>query len=420
MDSKKLFNRSRKIFPAGVNSPVRYYPPYPIFISHGKGSKIYSVDGKSYVDYCLAYGPLILGHSPREIKEKLNEQLEKGWIYGAPTELEVKYGEMISKYTGIEMMRFTSSGTEATMHAIRLGRAYTGRKKIVKMKGGFHGSHDYVLVSSGSGAVGIPSSPGIPDETSKFTMLTEYNDFQSIEKIFRENGNEIALIITEPVLGNIGVIPPENEYLKFLREITEKYDSLLIMDEVITGFRLHFGTASQYDKVKPDLIILGKIIGGGLPFALFGGRKDIMEMISPLGKVYQAGTYSGNPLSVTAGIATLNSLKTKDYNLFYEYLKIIEKYVNDAKEDFNSKVVLNGLGGMFQIFFNDIVRNNEEAMKSDSKTYFELFKHFLKKSIYVPPSQFESLFFSFKHKKNEINKLGMTIYEFLRENKNRI
>ncbi|MEM4142416.1 MAG: aminotransferase class III-fold pyridoxal phosphate-dependent enzyme, partial [Thermoplasmata archaeon] len=183
---------------------------------------------------------------------------------------------------------------------------------------------------------------------------------------------------------------------------------------------LHFGTASQYYKVKPDLIILGKIIGGGLPFALFGGRKDIMEMISPLGKVYQAGTYSGNPLSVTAGIATLNSLKTKDYNLFYEYLKIIEKYVNDAKEDFNSKVVLNGLGGMFQIFFNDIVRNNEEAMKSDSKTYFELFKYFLKKSIYVPPSQFESLFFSFKHKKNEINKLGMTIYEFLRENKNRI
>ncbi len=419
MNSEELFKKSLTLFPGGVNSPVRYYPPYPIFISHGKGSKVFSVDGDSYTDYCLAYGPLILGHSPEDVKNELLKQIQNGWIFGAPTELEVKYGEMISRYTGIEMMRFTSSGTEATMHAIRLGRAYTGRKKIIKMRGGFHGSHDYVLVSSGSGAITIPSSPGIPEETSKHTLLADYNDFSSLEKIFNENGNEIALLIAEPVLGNIGVILPDEGYLKFLREITEKYGSLLIMDEVITGFRIHFGTASQYYNIDPDLIIMGKIIGGGLPFALFGGKEEIMRLISPLGKVYQAGTYSGNPLSVSAGLATLYSLKKKDYGIFINYLEILKKYVNDAKNDFDSRITLNGIGGMFQIFFNENVRNNDDAIKSDSSKYFKFFQHMLLNSIYLPPSQFESLFLSFEHKKHEIVEFGEALYEFLEKNKDR-
>ncbi|MFP3256134.1 MAG: glutamate-1-semialdehyde 2,1-aminomutase [Thermoplasmata archaeon] len=415
--SEKLFDRSKELFPGGVNSPVRFYEPYPIFIRSGKGINIFSVDGIKYIDFCLAYGPLILGHSPPEVKRKIVEQLERGWLFGAPTELEIKYAEILSKLTGMEMMRFTNSGTEATMHAIRLGRAYKKRKKIVKMRSGYHGSHDYVLVSPGSGATGIPSSPGIPDETSKNTLVAEFNNFNSLERIFKENGTEIALLITEPILGNIGVIPPEEGFIKFLREITERYDSLLIMDEVITGFRINYGTASQFYNIKPDLIILGKIVGGGLPFAIFGGDKEIMENIAPAGKVYQAGTFSGNPLSVAAGIATIKSLKERDYGIFNDYLDTLRKFVRDSIEDFSQEITMNGIGSMFQFFFNNSVKSVNDAIKSDTKKYFRFFKFLLNKNIYIPHSQFESLFLSFKHRKREVEKLGSALYEFFRENK---
>ncbi|MBD6955270.1 MAG: glutamate-1-semialdehyde 2,1-aminomutase [Thermoplasmatales archaeon] len=419
MRSEKLFNESSKFFPGGVNSPVRFYKPYPVFISGGKGSRIMDVDGTSYIDFCLAYGPLILGHSHHAVRRAIMEQLEKGWLFGAPTELEVKLGEILSRLTGMDMMRFTNSGTEATMHAIRLGRAYTGKKKIVKMRSGYHGAHDYVLVSPGSGAAGIPSSPGIPDETSKNTLIAEFNDFDSVDKIFKENKGEIALLITEPVLGNIGVIEPLDGYIKFLREITEKYDSLLIMDEVITGFRIKYGTASQFYNVRPDLIVMGKIIGGGLPFALFGGEREIMEKISPSGNVYQAGTFSGNPLSVSAGTATIMELEKMNYDIFKDYLHILNKYVDDARDDFNEKITLNGIGGMFQIFFNNEVKNVDEALKSDSERYFSLFNYLLEKGFYLPPSQFESLFFSFVHERDEIESLGRTVYEFIGTHKDR-
>lgn len=419
MKSENLFKKSSKYFPGGVNSPVRFYNPYPFFIRSGKGKKIFSVDGSSFVDYCLAYGPLILGHAPWEVKKSISEQLERGWIFGAPTEMELKYAEILSESTDMEMMRFANSGTEATMHAIRLGRSFTGRKKIVKMMGGYHGAHDYVLVSPGSGAIGIPSSPGIPEESARNTLLAEFNNFESVEKIFRENGNDIALLIVEPVMGNIGVIPPSDGYIKFLREITDSYDSLLVMDEVITGFRLRFGTASQLYGVKPDLLILGKIVGGGLPFAVFGGRRDIMEKLAPSGNVYQAGTFSGNPLSVVAGIATVKTLMKKDYGIFNRYLRSLEKYLKDSSEDFSENITLNRAGGMFQIFFSSSVSNASDAMRSDSSKFFSLFNYLLAKGIYIPPSQFESLFISFKHTSSDLEDLGRSVYDFVWENKNR-
>jgi len=414
MKSEKLFRESLNIFPGGVNSPVRYYKPYPIFIKKGKGSRIYDVDDKSYIDYCLAYGPLILGHSDKDIKKEIKKQLENGWIYGAPTELEIIYGNMLKGATGMEMMRFTSSGTEATMHAIRLARAYTKRNKILKLYGGFHGSHDSVLISPGSGAIGIPSSPGIPKEVAENTLVANYNDIKGIKEVFSKEGKNIAAVIVEPVLGNVGVIIPEKNFLNELKNITEKYKSLLIFDEVITGFRFHYGTASKYFDISPDITILGKIVGGGLPLAVFGGKEEIMKNIAPSGKVYQAGTYSGNPLSIAAGIATLKKLKNLDYKELEKKLNILIKYIGDASHDKKIKISFNGIVSMFQIFFTtNKVKDYPSALTSDANKYYQFFQKLLKKGIYIPPSQYETLFLSFSHTNKEIEYTGQVIYETL-------
>ncbi len=413
MRSEKYFKISKEMFPGGVNSPVRFFEPYPIFIKKGKGSRIFDVDGNSYVDFCLAYGPLILGHADANVKYAVKKQVENGWIFGTPTEQEIFLGKLIKNAVPyMEMMRFVSSGTEATMHAIRLARAFTNRKKIIKVFGGFHGSHDSVLVSPGSGAIGIPSSPGIPQEISSNTLIVNYNDKIEMEKVLNENKNEIASIIVEPVLGNVGVILPEDNYLKFLREKATENDSLLIFDEVITGFRFHFGSAGQYYNVEPDLSIFGKIVGGGFPMAIFGGKKEIMEHIAPSGKVYQAGTFSGNPISTIAGIATLNKLKKMDYSMLNEKIRIIEKYVNDAKIDKKAKLQFNALISMFQIFFNpNEIKNYKDALRSNTEKFKNFFAEMIKKGYYLPPSQFESLFISFKHTKEDINGFGMSFYE---------
>ncbi|MGC8662875.1 MAG: glutamate-1-semialdehyde 2,1-aminomutase [Thermoplasmata archaeon] len=413
MKSEELFKVSRKLFPGGVNSPVRFYEPYPLFIKEGKGSRVFDVEGKSYVDFCLAYGPLILGHSDQNVKNAVRKQLEKGWIFGAPTEEEIALGKMIrDSIPYIEMMRFVSSGTEATMHAIRLSRAYTKKKKIVKVFGGFHGSHDSVLVSPGSGAIGIPSTPGIPDEISINTLVADYNSKDDIEKIFKRNKGEIASIIIEPVLGNVGVILPNKGYLKFLREISSENDSLLIFDEVITGFRFHYGSAGQYFGIEPDITILGKIVGGGFPLAVFGGKMDMMKNIAPSGKVYQAGTFSGNPISMVAGIATLKKLKRMDYFNLKNKLTILERYIEDAKIDKKFDLQFNSIVSMFQIFFNKKkIVNYSDALKSDKKIFREFFWKFIKNGYYIPPSQFESLFLSFKHTVKDIEGFGRIFYD---------
>ncbi len=407
MKSEDLFNEALTLFPMGVNSPVRYYSPVPVMFSQGKGSKIIDVDNNEYIDYSLGFGPMILGHANDEVASTMKKQIDKGILFGSLTENEINLGKIIKNaIKSMEKMRFTNSGTESTMHAIRLARGYTNRKYILKMEGGYHGAHDYALIKSGSGTMtfGVPSSAGIPEEVSKTVLVGQYNDKSSIENLFKEFGNEIAAVITEPVLGNIGVINPEDDFLKFLREITEKYSSLLIFDEVITGFRFDFKGYQDIINVKPDLTTLGKIIGGGAPVGAFGGREDIMNRISPEGDVYEAGTFSGNPLTMSAGIATLNILKNKDYNYIIDYTDKLVKNLNNIIEENKIKANINKCYSMFQLFFNDKKVNNYNMAKlSDANKFKKMFELLLKEGIYLPPSQFETEFISFAHTNEDLD-----------------
>jgi len=407
MKSEELFNEALTLFPMGVNSPVRYYSPVPVMFSQGKGSKVIDVDNNEYIDYSLGFGPMILGHANDEVASAMKKQIDRGILFGSITENEINLGKIIKNaIKSMEKMRFTNSGTESTMHAIRLARGYTNRKYILKMEGGYHGAHDYALIKSGSGTMtfGVPSSAGVPEEVSKTVLVGQYNDKSSIENLFKEFGNEIAAVITEPVLGNIGVINPENDFLKFLREITEKYSSLLIFDEVITGFRFAFKGYQDIINVKPDLTTLGKIIGGGAPVGAFGGREDIMNKISPEGDVYEAGTFSGNPLTMSAGIATLNILKNKDYNYIIDYTDKLVKNLNDIIEENKIKANINKCYSMFQLFFNDKKVNNYNIAKlSDANKFKKMFELLLKEGIYLPPSQFETEFISFAHNNEDLD-----------------
>src|SRR5713101_2528571 len=291
--SQRLFRRARKLIPGGVNSPVRSYSPYPLFIASAKGSMFRTVDGEEYLDYCLAYGALLDGHAPEEVVVAVKGAVDKGSVYGQPTEVEVELASLITTIMpSVQMVRLVNSGTEATMHAIRLARGFTGRKKILKFEGGFHGSHDSVLVKAGSGAtlLGSPSSEGVPSEVAKNTLVSRFNDEKIAGKIIRDHSSELAAVIVEPVLGNIGTVLPKPGFLEALRKATEENEVLLIFDEVITGFRLSIGGAQEYYKIRPDLTVLGKILGGGLPLSAFGGKREIMEKLAPLGPVYQAGT----------------------------------------------------------------------------------------------------------------------------------
>lgn len=424
--SKELFEEAKKYLVGGVNSPVRAMKPYPFFVSHGKGSKIYSVDGKSFIDYCLAYGPLILGHANEVIVKAVCEQIKLGSTFGTPHELEIEFAKKIASIVPCaEVTRFVNTGTEATMAAIRLARGYTKRKKIIKFAGAFHGAHDYVLVKAGSGAttLSMPDSLGIPEETTRNTILAPFNDEHAIEKIIKEHGNEIACIILEPIIGNAGCILPKHGYLEFLREISEEHGILLIFDEVITGFRVALGGAQEYYNIIPDLATLGKILGGGLPIGAITGKREIMESFAPLGKVYQAGTFNGNPLSLAAGFACVSYLeknKSKVYAELDEKQRKIRKALENAasKADIDARTY--GAPGMFQIYFSkDEVHDYSSALKSNTKLFMKFHAELLKRGIFLPPSQYECNFISLVHSNEDIEETIAKMEEAIKEaNKN--
>jgi glutamate-1-semialdehyde 2,1-aminomutase len=407
--SNSLYKRATRAIPGGVNSPVRYYPPYPLFIASAKGPRFTTVDGDEILDYCMAYGALIDGHANRDVVRAVQGAVKKGSIYGQPTEAEVELAETItSLIPSMQMVRLVNSGTEATMHALRLARGFTGKKKILKFEGGFHGSHDTVLAKRGlrGSITGRPSSQGIPLETSKNTLVANYNDEKATAKIIRDHSGELAAVIVEPVAGNIGPIPPAKGFLQSLRKHTSENDALLIFDEVITGFRLSLGGAQGYYNISPDLTILGKIVGGGLPLAAFGGRREIMLKLSPLGPVYQAGTYSGNPVSVTAGLTTLRSLKKRSNRIYRSMEKhggTLAKGIRDHVDSNHIRAKVNQIGSMFQVFFTDRnVTDYDSAISSDVGKYNRYFDSLLKSKVFMPPSQLETCFLSTAHNENDV------------------
>ncbi|MFZ5648878.1 MAG: glutamate-1-semialdehyde 2,1-aminomutase [Bacillota bacterium] len=404
-NSVKLFEEAQKYIPGGVNSPVRAFKSVglnPLYIEKGRGALIYDADGNEYIDYVGSWGPLILGHLHPDVTGAIMECLSVGTSFGAPTERETVLARMIvDAMPSVEMVRLVNSGTEATMSAARLARAYTGRKKIVKFEGCYHGHADMFLIKAGSGALthGVPTSPGVTPETAADTINASYNNLEGLEEMFKSYGNDIAAAIVEPVPGNMGVVPPKPGFLEGLREITSRFGALLIFDEVITGFRLSYGGAQKLYGVMPDLTCLGKIIGGGLPVGAYGGRKEIMSMMSPSGPVYQAGTLSGNPLAVSAGIAALKILGSPG---FYEDLERkasrLAAGLAEAAGDSGVKVFFTRVGSMLCGFFTDReVVDFETACTSDTTKYSAFFRSMLEQGIYLAPSQFEAAFISGAH-----------------------
>ena len=402
MISEDLFREAKKFLPGAV----RTYKPYPFFAKRAEGSKIYDVDGKSYIDYCLAYGPLMLGHANPSIVEAVSKQLKNGTAYGVPTENEIKLAkQVVQRVPCADMVRFVNSGTEATMSAIRLARAFKGRDKIVKFEGSYHGAHDCVLVKSGSGAAGLPDSPGIPEDTTKNTILIPFNDEEALVKILEKEGRNIAAVIVEPVMGNVGCIPPKEGYLKFLREVTAENDIILIFDEVITGFRIAKGGAQEYFGVTPDLVTFGKILGGGFPIGALAGKREIMEMVAPSGDVYQAGTFNGNPVSIKAGLTSFKQLDNK----FYEDMRVkgdnLRVRMRDILEECGLNFKVAGLSSMFQLYFTDRdVLNYEDAKSSETGKFDVYFHKLLEGGVFIPPSQFECCFLSKMHDEDDLER----------------
>ncbi|WP_201713660.1 glutamate-1-semialdehyde 2,1-aminomutase [Rossellomorea arthrocnemi] len=409
--SKQAFKEAVNLMPGGVNSPVRAFKSVkmdPIFMERGKGSKIYDIDGNEYIDYVLSWGPLILGHSNDRVVESIKKVAENGTSFGAPTEIENKLAQLvIDRVPSIEVVRMVSSGTEATMSALRLARGYTGRNKIIKFEGCYHGHGDSLLIKAGSGVatLGLPDSPGVPEGVAKNTITVPYNDLESIRYAFEQFGDDIAGVIVEPVAGNMGVVPPQPGFLEGLREVTEKYGSLLIFDEVMTGFRVGYGCAQGFYDVIPDLTCLGKVIGGGLPVGAYGGKAEIMERIAPSGPIYQAGTLSGNPLAMTAGYETLSQLTPETYIDFARKADLLEEGLKKAAEKYNIPHRINRAGSMIGIFFtNEEVSNYEGAKSSDLEMFADYYREMAHSGVFLPPSQFEGLFLSTAHTDDDIEK----------------
>ncbi len=408
--SSELFRRAQKFLPGGVNSPVRAFKSVkmdPLFIKQGKGSKIVDVDGNEYIDYVGSWGPLILGHAHPEVVEFLQTVAEAGTSFGAPTELEIQIAEKIVEMVpSVEMVRMVNSGTEATMSAIRLARGVTGRDKVVKFEGCYHGHGDSFLIKAGSGALtfGEPNSPGVPAALAKETLVAQFNDLNSVEQLFENNKDQIAAVIVEPIAGNMGVIPPAEGFLQGLRELCTQNGALLIFDEVMTGFRVHPGGAQALYHVQPDLTTMGKVIGGGLPAAAYGGKKEFMEMVSPSGPVYQAGTLSGNPLAMAAGLKTLEIISKPG---FFDELNQKANWFFSELESFiknqNFPLSLNYVNSMGCLFFKEGgVRNFSEATQSDTELFAEYFGRMLEKGVYLAPSQFEAMFISAAHSNEDL------------------
>jgi glutamate-1-semialdehyde 2,1-aminomutase len=404
--SIKLFECAKRLMPGGVSSPVRAISPHPFYTTKAEGPYLWDADGNRFIDYCLAYGPMILGHRHPAIVRAVTDQLQKGWLYGTPSEQEIRLAQRIrGLYPSMEMLRFVSTGTEATMAALRVARGATGRDKIVKIEGGFHGAHDSVLIKAGSGAttLGIPDSRGVPTDTAKNTLQVPYNDLEALEKVLKNFRGMIACLIMEPVLGNIGPVLPQEGYLEAVRDLTEEHDVLLIFDEVITGFRLSLGGAQEYFGVKPDLTTLGKIIGGGFPIGIFGGRSDLMEQVAPIGGIYQAGTFNGSPVSLASGMATLDVMEKENVlaklnGIGDEMRKDLQEIVDDLKLGYS--VV--GIASMFKIFFGPEPHNYGQALKCDKAGYLAFFRRMLDSGIFLTPSQYETDFISAAHSKDVI------------------
>lgn len=411
--SKALFEDAKKRIPGGVNSPVRSCKEIgevPPFIVKAKGSKIYDVENREYIDYVGSYGPFILGHGHDKVISALKNQLDYGTSYGAPTPLEVAMAKLMTELVpSLEMLRMVNSGTEATMSAVRVARGYTNRDKIVKFAGNYHGHGDSFLIQAGSGALthGVPSSAGIPKELAQHTLVAPYNDVEKIKEIFSSVGHEIAAVIVEPIAGNMGVVPSSVEFLQTLRLLTKQYGSLLIFDEVMTGFRVAIGGAQSLYNISPDLSTFGKIIGGGLPVAAYGGKKEIMETVSPLGPVYQAGTLSGNPLAMVAGLATLKILR--DYPEIYQELEkksaALQKGFEENIKEAGIEARVNRIGSMMTLFFSAEKITNDVTAKACNLAQFAAYaKEMLAQGIYIPPSQFEAFFISNAHSDEDIEK----------------
>ncbi|GGH68699.1 glutamate-1-semialdehyde 2,1-aminomutase [Compostibacillus humi] len=410
-NSKRIYEEAVHLMPGGVNSPVRAFKSVgmsPLVMESGKGSKIYDADGNEYIDYVLSWGPLILGHADERVVAKLKEAVEKGTSFGALTEMENKLAKLVmERIPSIEMIRMVNSGTEATMSAIRLARGYTGREIILKFEGSYHGHGDSLLIKAGSGVatLGLPDSPGVPQSVAKNTITVPYNDLESVELAFEKYGDNIAGVIVEPVCGNMGVVPPVNNFLHSLRNITEQHGALLIFDEVMTGFRVGYHSAQGFYDVTPDLTCLGKVIGGGLPVGAFGGKREIMEQIAPAGPIYQAGTLSGNPLAMTAGYETISAL---DHAAYEEMNKKIDRLIEgykQAAEEYGVPLAVNRAGSMFGVFFtNQEVTDFASAQSSDLDYFAEYYRSMAEEGIFLPPSQFEGLFLSTAHTDEDIEK----------------
>ncbi|MBV8809342.1 MAG: glutamate-1-semialdehyde 2,1-aminomutase [Acidobacteriaceae bacterium] len=412
--SEALFTRAKDVIPGGVNSPVRAFRGVggtPRFIASGDGAQILDVDGNEYIDYVCSWGPLILGHRPKVVIDAIAAVLELGTSFGAPTGREVELAELIiDAVPSVEMVRLVNSGTEACMSAIRLARGFTGRELTLKFEGCYHGHVDSLLVKAGSGVatLSLPDTAGVPCGFSETTIALPFNDLDAVERVFRDQGDRLACVIVEPVAGNMGCIPPEPGFLEGLRRVTERYGALLIFDEVMTGFRLSRGGAQELFGIKPDLTTLGKIIGGGLPLAAYGGRAEIMQKIAPAGPVYQAGTLSGNPVAVSAGVAMLRYLES--HRDVYDTL---EKATAEVTARAPEGVRVNRVGSMATFFFRPgPVRNYEEAKGSDTAVFSRFFHHLLERGVYFPPSQFEAFFVSTAHRPQDIAYTAAAIQEF--------
>ncbi|MDQ7053803.1 MAG: glutamate-1-semialdehyde 2,1-aminomutase [candidate division KSB1 bacterium] len=410
--SAALFEEARQYMPGGVNSPVRAFGAVggtPRFIVKAKGSKIYDVDGQEYIDYVGSWGPMILGHAHPAVIRAVQETAQRGTSFGAPTELEIRLAEkVVHLVPSIDKVRFVNSGTEATMSAIRLARAFTGRNKIIKFAGCYHGHSDFFLAEAGSGLAtfGIPNSPGVPESVVNETLIAPYNDLDAVTRLFEQHGKHIAAVIVEPIAGNMGVVPPRNGFLQGLHKLTREQGSLLIFDEVITGFRVHIGGAQALFGVKPDLTCLGKIIGGGLPVGAYGGRAEIMSMVAPEGPVYQAGTLSGNPLAMAAGLATLQELeKPGVYDRLEQSAAALEAGLKTAAEAAQVPVQVHRVGSMLGLFFTtEPVSDYESVKASRADAYRQFFHAMLKEGVYLAPSAFEAAFVSLAHTADDIEK----------------
>lgn len=424
MTSKDLFERAQLYIPGGVNSPVRAFSSVggtPVFFREAKGSIMIDVEGKEYIDYIGSWGPMILGHSHPPVLEALKNAADKSTSFGAPTELETNIAELIcGMVPGVEKVRMVNSGTEACMSAIRVARAFTNREKFIKFEGCYHGHSDAFLIKAGSGVItlGVPNSPGVTSGTAKDTLLARYNDLAHVEEVLEANKEEVAAIIIEPVAGNMGCIPPVEGFLEGLRKLSDKHNAVLIFDEVMTGFRLSSGGAHKLYNIQPDLVCLGKIIGGGLPVGAFGGKKEIMNMVAPLGPVYQAGTLSGNPLAMSCGYTLLKELK--DQPVIFEELEnktaYLEQGMRTIFEKHNLSVCINRVGSMLSFHFNvSEVANFDDACAADAEYFKKVFHGMLKRGVYLAPSAFESLFISRTHTKELLDRtltaLDQTIIE---------